>query len=138
MSQDIQSRFLNEGNKIFLQPWKFCLNLFQTFWNMNILSWIYFFTGHPVEITVDKTSCNRLFLLTRRLSNALHKRLFVSLKYFCPLEVISKSKEDHFWIETRSNNCNFMTKELRKAIMIRSKLRNNFSKARNEKFKKAF
>ena len=31
-----------------------------------------------------------------------------------------------------------MTKELRKAIVIRSKLRNNFSKARNEKFKKAF
>ena len=35
----------------------------------------------------------------------------------------------------RSNNCNFMTKELRKAVMNRSKLRNKFVKleARNLK-----
>ena len=35
----------------------------------------------------------------------------------------------------RSNNCNFMTKELRKAIMDRSKLRNKFLKTRNEESK---
>ena len=38
----------------------------------------------------------------------------------------------------RSNNCNFMTKELRKAIMNRSKLRNKFFKTRNEKSKRRF
>ena len=32
----------------------------------------------------------------------------------------------------RSNNCNFTTKELRNAIMNRSKLRNKFLNARNE------
>ena len=37
----------------------------------------------------------------------------------------------------RSNNCNFMTKELRKAIMNRSKLRNQFLKTRNEESKGA-
>ena len=36
----------------------------------------------------------------------------------------------------RSNNCNFMTKELRKAIMNRSKLRNKFLKTRNEESKR--
>ena len=38
----------------------------------------------------------------------------------------------------RSNNCNFMTKELRKAIMNRSKLRNKFLKTRNEESKRRF
>ena len=38
----------------------------------------------------------------------------------------------------RSNNCNFMTKELRKAIMDRSKLRNKFLKTRNEESKRRF
>ena len=38
----------------------------------------------------------------------------------------------------RSNNCNFMTKELRKAIMKRSKLRIKFFKTRNEKSKRRF
>ena len=37
-----------------------------------------------------------------------------------------------------SNNCNFMTKELRKAIMNRSKLRNKFLKGRNEESKRRF
>ena len=36
----------------------------------------------------------------------------------------------------RSNNCNFMTKELRKAIMNRSKPRNTFLKTRNEESKR--
>ena len=35
---------------MFLQSRKFCLNLFHTFSNMNILSCIYFFAGHPVYI----------------------------------------------------------------------------------------
>ena len=38
----------------------------------------------------------------------------------------------------RSNNCNFMTKELRKAIMSRSKLRNKFLKTRNEESRRRF
>ena len=38
----------------------------------------------------------------------------------------------------RSNNCNFITKELRKAIMNRSKSRNKFLKARNEESKRRF
>ena len=38
----------------------------------------------------------------------------------------------------RSNNCNFMTKELRKAIMNRSKLRNKFLKTRNGVFRRRF
>ena len=38
----------------------------------------------------------------------------------------------------RSNNCNFMAKELRKAIMNRSKLRNKFLKTGNEKSKRRF
>ena len=38
----------------------------------------------------------------------------------------------------RSNNCNFMTKELRKAIMNRSKLRNKFLKTRNEESRRRF
>ena len=38
----------------------------------------------------------------------------------------------------RSNNCNFMTKELRKAIMNRSKLRNKFLKTRNGESKRRF
>ena len=38
----------------------------------------------------------------------------------------------------RSNNCNFMTKELRKAIMNRSKLRNKFLKTRSEESKRRF
>ena len=38
----------------------------------------------------------------------------------------------------RSNNCNFMTKELRKVIMNRSKLRNQFLKTRNEESKRRF
>ena len=38
----------------------------------------------------------------------------------------------------RSNNSNFMTKELRKAIMNRSKLRNKFLKTRNEESRRRF
>ena len=38
----------------------------------------------------------------------------------------------------RLSNCNFMTKELRKAIMNRSKLRNQFLKTRNKESKKRF
>ena len=38
----------------------------------------------------------------------------------------------------RSNNCNFMTKELRKAITNRSKLRYKFLKTRNEESKRRF
>ena len=38
----------------------------------------------------------------------------------------------------RSNNCNFMTKELGKAIMNRSKLRNKILKTRNEESKRSF
>ena len=38
----------------------------------------------------------------------------------------------------RSNNCNFMTKELRKAIMNRSKLRKKFLKTRNQESKRRF
>ena len=38
----------------------------------------------------------------------------------------------------RSNNCNFMTKELRKAIMNTRKLRNKFLKTRNEESKRRF
>ena len=38
----------------------------------------------------------------------------------------------------RSNNCNFMTKELRKAILNSSKLRNKFLKPRNKKSKRRF
>ena len=38
----------------------------------------------------------------------------------------------------RSNNCNFMTKEPRKAIMNRSKLRNKFLETRNEESKRCF
>ena len=38
----------------------------------------------------------------------------------------------------RSNNFNFMTKELRKAIMNRSKLRNKFLQTRNEEIKRRF
>ena len=38
----------------------------------------------------------------------------------------------------RSNNYNFMTKELRKAIMNRSKLRNKFLKTRNEESRRRF
>ena len=38
----------------------------------------------------------------------------------------------------RSNNCHFMTKEMRKAIMHRSKLRNKFSKTRNEESRRRF
>ena len=37
-----------------------------------------------------------------------------------------------------SNNCNFMTKELRKAIINRSKVRNKFLKTRNEKSRRRF
>ena len=37
-----------------------------------------------------------------------------------------------------SNNCNFMTKELRKAIMNRSKLRNKFLKTRNKESRRRF
>ena len=37
-----------------------------------------------------------------------------------------------------SNNCNFMTKELRKTIMNRSKLRNKFLKTRNVESKRRF
>ena len=36
----------------------------------------------------------------------------------------------------RSNICTFMAKELRKAIMNRSKLRNKFLKTRNEESKR--
>ena len=38
----------------------------------------------------------------------------------------------------RSNNCHFMTKELRKTIMHRSKLRNKFLKTRNEESRMRF
>ena len=38
----------NKDNEIFLQPRKFCLNLFHTFPNMTILSLTYFFVGNPV------------------------------------------------------------------------------------------
>ena len=38
----------------------------------------------------------------------------------------------------RSNNCHFMTKELRKAIMHRSKLRNKFLKTRNNESRRRF
>ena len=38
----------------------------------------------------------------------------------------------------RSNNCNFMTKELRKTIMNRSKLRNKILKTRNEESRRRF
>ena len=38
----------------------------------------------------------------------------------------------------RSNNCHFMAKELRKAIMHRSKLRNKFLKTRNEESRRRF
>ena len=38
----------------------------------------------------------------------------------------------------RSNNCNFMIKELRKAIMNRPKLINKFLKSRNKESKKRF
>ena len=38
----------------------------------------------------------------------------------------------------RSNNCNFMTKELRTGIMNRSKLRNKFLKTRTEESKRRF
>ena len=38
----------------------------------------------------------------------------------------------------RSNNCNFMTKELKKAIMNRSKRRNKFLKIRNEESRRRF
>ena len=50
MPQDIYSMKLpNEDNDIFLQQWKFRLNLFHTFSNMNVLSWMYFFFArHPV------------------------------------------------------------------------------------------
>ena len=37
-----------------------------------------------------------------------------------------------------SNNCNFMTKELRKAVMNRLKLKNKFLKTRNEESRKRF
>ena len=38
----------------------------------------------------------------------------------------------------RSNSCNFITKELRKAIMNRSKPRNKFLKTRNEESRRRF
>ena len=38
----------------------------------------------------------------------------------------------------RSKNCNFVTKELRKAIMNRSKLRNKFLKTRNKDSRRRF
>ena len=41
-------------------------------------------------------------------------------------------------IYIHSNDCNFMTKELRKAIINRSKLRNKFSKTRTEESRKHF
>ena len=44
MPQDIYSMKLpNEDNDIFLRQWKFRLNLFHTFSNMNVLSWMHFF-----------------------------------------------------------------------------------------------
>ena len=47
MSQDIQSILLNEDNQVLTRTWKVCLNLINTFWNINILSWVYFFCKSP-------------------------------------------------------------------------------------------
>ena len=54
------------------------------------------------------------------------------------LSVLDKhhSKKKNKYI--RSNSCNIMTKELRKAIMNTSKLRNKFLKTRNEESKRHF
>ena len=57
---------------------------------------------------------------TATVLSVLNKHAPKKLKYIC------------------SNNCNFMTKQLRKAIMNRLKLRNKFSKTRNEESKRRF
>ena len=41
-------------------------------------------------------------------------------------------------IGLRANHANFMTKQLRKAMMRRSKLLNNFLKDRNDAFQRAY
>ena len=54
------------------------------------------------------------------------------------LSVLDKYASKKSEILYTSNNCNFMTKELRKAIMNRSKLRNKFLKTRNEESRRRF
>ena len=62
----------------------------------------------------------------------LHYQILVTLCYLFLTSTLRKMKY------IRSNNCNFMTKELKKAIMNRSKLRRKFLKTRNKESRKRF
>ena len=62
----------------------------------------------------------------------LHYRNFMTLSYILLTSTLQKMKY------IRSNNCDFMTEKLRKAILNRSKLRNSFLKTRNEEPKRRF
>ena len=63
----------------------------------------------------------------------LHCQNLMTLCYICSGQACSKKMK-----YVGSNNCNFMTKELGKAITNRSKLRNKFLKTRNEESKSRF
>ena len=62
----------------------------------------------------------------------LHYRNLMTLPYMFLTSTLQKMKY------IRSNNCDFMTEKLRKAILNRSKLRNSFLKTRNEEPKRRF
>ena len=62
----------------------------------------------------------------------LHYQILMALCYLFLISTLKKKKY------ICSNNCSFMTKELRKAIMNRSKLRNKFLKTRNEESRRRF
>ena len=62
----------------------------------------------------------------------LHCQNLMTLCYLFLTSTLQKMKY------IRSNNCNFITNELRKAITNRSKLRNKFLKTRNEESRRRF
>ena len=69
----------------------------------------------------------------------LHYQNFQNLMTPCYLFLTSlfpKEKKKKYICSHNWRNCNFMTKELRKAIMNRSKLGNKFLKTRNEESKR--
>ena len=76
---------LNEDNEIFLQPSKFSLNLFHTFPNINILSWIYFFAGHSVQLILNHFEISDLAeecLHEANIYSIKRKRLKITYKHF--------------------------------------------------------
>ena len=62
-----------------------------------------------------------------------HYQILMTMGYLFLTSTLQKEIKN-----TRSNNCNFMTKELWKAITNRSKLRNKFLKTRNEEPRRSF